>query len=401
MMSVESTSRPMTFDEVLLGDVVTLQRGFDITKAEQTLGVVPIVSSSGISSFHNKWKVRAPGVVIGRKGTLGTVHYLAENFWPHDTTLWVKDFKGGSPRFVSYFLRTLRLENFDTGSSNPTLNRNHVHKIRVQCPDGTQHKKIAAVLAAYDDMIENNRQRIALLERMAEQLYREWFVRFRFPDCGRAKFEKGIPVGWRVAKLSEVADINARSIKKGREPELIRYLDISSVTTNAFSVPTEIKYRDAPGRARRVLRHGDVIWASVRPANRAYCLVLNPEENLVASTGFAVISPREGMPFSFIKFAVTSDSFVEQMTAVAKGSAYPATSFEDFGNASVLLPTPKLLAKFHEHAMPMLMLAHRLGRQTETLTNARDLLLPRLISGKLRVDDLDIQFPPSMQDAAA
>ncbi len=109
------------FHQVRLGDVLTLQRGFDITKSEQTEGNVPIVSSSGISSFHNKWKVRGPGLVIGRKGTLGTVHYLRQNYWPHDTTLWVKDFKGNNPRFLNYFLQMLKLENFDVGAANPTL----------------------------------------------------------------------------------------------------------------------------------------------------------------------------------------------------------------------------------------------------------------------------------------
>ena len=124
----------MSFKETRIGDVLTLQRGFDITKAEQTDGEIPIVSSSGTSSYHNHWKVAGPGIVIGRKGTLGTTHFLASNFWPHDTTLWVKDFKGNDPKFLYYFLQTLHLENFDTGSSNPTLNRNHVHKITVRFP---------------------------------------------------------------------------------------------------------------------------------------------------------------------------------------------------------------------------------------------------------------------------
>ena len=123
-----------TFSKVKIGDVLTFQRGFDITKEEQYDGDVPIVSSSGVSSYHNKWKVEGPGVVIGRKGTLGTVHFMQKNFWPHDTTLWIKDFKGNNPRFLSYFLRTLRLENFDVGASNPTLNRNHIHKIQIVFP---------------------------------------------------------------------------------------------------------------------------------------------------------------------------------------------------------------------------------------------------------------------------
>lgn len=192
------------FQQKTIGEILTFQRGFDITKKEQTPGVVPIVSSSGISSFHSQFKVKAPGVVIGRKGTLGTVHYIKQDFWPHDTTLWVKDFKGNDPRFISYFLKTLHLENFDTGSSNPTLNRNHLHKIKIIFTGLKIQQKIAAILSAYDDLIENNKRRIALLEKMAEEIYREWFVRFRFPYWENAEFEKGIPVGWEVVRFRDV-----------------------------------------------------------------------------------------------------------------------------------------------------------------------------------------------------
>ena len=101
-----------------LGDVFTLQRGFDITKKEQSEGIYPIVSSSGVNSYHNKYKVKGPGVVIGRKGTLGTAFYLEGNYWPHDTSLCIKDFKGNNPKFIYYFLKALSLEKLDTGSAN-------------------------------------------------------------------------------------------------------------------------------------------------------------------------------------------------------------------------------------------------------------------------------------------
>ncbi len=95
------------WQDCTLGDICTLQRGFDITKNDQDSGPYPVVSSSGIKSFHREWKVKSPGVVIGRKGTLGTVFYLDMDFWPHDTSLWVKDFKGNHPRFIYYFLKNL------------------------------------------------------------------------------------------------------------------------------------------------------------------------------------------------------------------------------------------------------------------------------------------------------
>jgi len=190
-----------------LGDVLTLQRGFDITKKEQKQGSVPVISSSGIHSFHDTAKVNGPGVIIGRKGSLGTVFYIEEDYWPHDTTLWVKDFHSNLPKFTYYFLSTLNLALFDVGASNPTLNRNHVHLLPVCWPPLPTQRKIAAILSAYDDLIENNTRRIAILEEMAQSLYREWFVYFRFPGHEKKRMVESvlgmIPEGWEVVKLGD------------------------------------------------------------------------------------------------------------------------------------------------------------------------------------------------------
>jgi len=157
----------MKWETIEIGNVLTLQRGFDITKKEQKEGEYPVVSSSGIQSFHNDFKVKGEGVVIGRKGTLGTCYFLKQDFWAHDTTLYVKDFKGNYRRFVYYLLQTLNLASLDVGSSNPTLNRNHVHKLKVTLPPLQTQRKIASILSAYDDLIENNLKRIKLLEEKA------------------------------------------------------------------------------------------------------------------------------------------------------------------------------------------------------------------------------------------
>jgi type I restriction enzyme S subunit len=137
-----------------IGDQLTLQRGFDITKAQQNRGKVPVVSSGGIKSFHDVAMVEAPGVVIGRKGTLGKVFYLEDDFWPHDTTLWVKDFKGNIPRFIYYFFTALDVKKFDSGTANPALNRNQVHPIEVHWPPVEQQKSIVLTLEALRDQVQ-------------------------------------------------------------------------------------------------------------------------------------------------------------------------------------------------------------------------------------------------------
>ncbi|MBK8048788.1 MAG: restriction endonuclease subunit S [Anaerolineales bacterium] len=162
---------------------------------------VPVVSSSGIVVAYSEAKCEGPGVVIGRKGTLGTVHYLEGPYWPHDTTLWSKDLRGNHARYVSYFLQTMGLQRFDVGNSNPTLNRNHIHSLEITIPEYRIQGRIASILSAYDDLIEANRRRMALLEQAARLLYREWFVRLRFPGWEGVKVVDGVPEGWEKATM--------------------------------------------------------------------------------------------------------------------------------------------------------------------------------------------------------
>lgn len=390
------------FKRIKLGQALAFQRGFDITKTQQTDGSIPIVSSSGVSSHHNVAKADPPGIVIGRKGTLGTVHFLNMSYWPHDTTLWVKDFKGNDPRFLYYFLKTLRLENFDTGSSNPTLNRNHLHKIDVIFPANVEtQRKIAGILSAYDDLIENNRRRIAILERMAEELYREWFVRMRFPGYQNTTFVKGVPEGWEITRLSDIAEVNPETISNSNRLERIHYVDISTVTTNQIGIPVEYTFGEAPGRARRVVKHGDTIWSSVRPGNRVFALVQNPIPNLIVSTGFAVLRPKEGIPFSYVHNTVATQVFTDYLVSVAKGSAYPATSFEDFENAQILKPSDSILLAYDKHCERLFTQVWQLSQTISKLIESREAVLSRLISGRLNVESLNILLPPSMKDRLA
>ena len=131
-----------------------LQRGFDITKKEQRTGIYPVVSSGGVSSYHDTAIVKGPGVVIGRKGSLGTVHYIETGFWPHDTTLWIKDFMGNDSRFTAFLLESMELKRFDSGAANPTLNRNIVHAVQVAVPPVSQQIEIGSLLTDIQSNID-------------------------------------------------------------------------------------------------------------------------------------------------------------------------------------------------------------------------------------------------------
>lgn len=196
----------MSWRKLILGDVIRLKRGHDLPASQRIHGEIPIISSSGITGYHSLAKVEGPGVVTGRYGTLGEVHYIEGPYWPLNTSLYVEDFKGNNPRFVSYLLLTLNLGSQNTAGAVPGVNRNALHQLLVNVPDLGAQVDIASTLSQYDDLIEINRRRISLLEELAGLMYREWFVNLRFSGYEQVKVQAGIPQGWEMKPLSAIAD---------------------------------------------------------------------------------------------------------------------------------------------------------------------------------------------------
>jgi len=173
--------------ELALGDVIELKRGYDLPQQQRRSGRAPIVSSLGITGCHAEAMVKSPGVVTGRYGTLGQVFYITKDFWPLNTTLYVHNFKGNDPRFISYLLCSLDFLAYSDRAAVPGLNRNHLHTALVRLPTNVaEQRAIAHILGTLDDKIELNRRMNETLEAMARALFKSWFVDF---DPVRAKAE--------------------------------------------------------------------------------------------------------------------------------------------------------------------------------------------------------------------
>jgi len=220
---------------VQLGDFLTLKRGYDLPEHARLPGEIPVVSSSGITGTHKEAKVDAPGVVTGRYGTLGEVFYIEEPFWPLNTALYVQDFKGNHHRFVSYFLKWVLNGSQSDKAAVPGVNRNDLHARKVGVPEDVgEQASIASVLSAYDDLIENNRRRIQLLEQAARLLYKEWFIHLRFPGHEHTQIidlpaeasaqAGGVPEGWEKKPLGKLLtlqrgfELPVSKRKEGRFP---------------------------------------------------------------------------------------------------------------------------------------------------------------------------------------
>jgi type I restriction enzyme S subunit len=392
--------------ERVLGDVITLQRGFDVTKKDQHPGPYPVISSSGPSSHHDEFKVSGPGVVIGRKGSLGGVYFADGPFWPHDTTLWVKDFKGSDPRFVFYLLQTLALEQFDVGASNPTLNRNHLHLLPVEVPEPNTQQRIAAVLSAYDNLIENNTRRIQILEEMAKAIYREWFVEFRYPgheDVQLVGSELGpVPQGWSVRPLREVStrvldgDWIETKDQGGRD---YRLLQVSNVGLGSFRETGKYRYVSEATFVRlgcTAITLGSILVSRMPdPVGRAW-YVDHLDQPAITAVDVAIVEPDQAVidPRYFALY-LNSPRNLEYAAQRASGTTRLRITRRDLETFPILVPPSDVRAAFGAVLEGVGALNLELNFANRNLSVTRDLLLPRLISGKIDVSEFDIALGAS------
>jgi len=372
----------MEIEEVRLGDLVTFQRGFDISKKEQIEGEVPVISSGGVSSYHNEYKVKAPGIAIGRKGTLGTVHYTDKDYFPHSTVLWIKDFKGNNPRFIYYLLKTLKLEKFDAGAANPTLNRNHIHPLKIKIPTNKYRGLIAETLTSYDSLIENNNRRIAILEEMAEEIYKEWFVRLRFPNWEETKFKDGIPKGWSENSFEEVAEyINGYAFKPKdlfevglpiiKISELKKGLGKSTPRNSGKLIPK--KY---------FIENGDILFSWSAHLDAYYW---SEGKGLLNQHLFKVIPNRKETKFHIL---YSLKMKMDEFRSLSNGATMQHIKRSELGRVYFLTPPDNILNKFTKLVKPILEERIILKSKNTNLQKTRDLLLPRLISGKIDLTHL-------------
>lgn len=382
--------------QVSLGEVCELKRGYDLPNASRRAGTVPIISSSGPTGCHDQAKVNAPGVVTGRYGTLGQVFYVAEDFWPLNTSLYVRDFKGNDPRFVAALLRSMNLAQYDGAAAVPGLNRNQLHTVPVRVPDVRTQRVIASIDEGLDDLIENNRRRAEVLEEMARAIYREWFVRFRFPGHEHVDLVDStlgpIPDGWSEATVADLCSrIQAGATPRRSQPAYwtdpeIDWYKTGDLTDSVLIHSSELISRAALSKGR--VFEPETILMAIYGSPTVGRLGLVASTSSANQAALGLVADQAVATTEYLWFVL--EDLRGHLNAIAQGAAQQNVSKEKVAAARVLLPPRSLVAAFTDVVRGPWRLSHVIQREASSLRELRDLLLPKLVTGQLDLSGLDL-----------
>lgn len=338
-------------------------------------GNIPVYGGNGIMSYVSHFNYDHETIIIGRVGAYcGATYYENKPIWISDNALSAKAVGEYNTKYLYYLLKNLDLNQFAEGSSHPLLTQKLLNSIETKTAlNPNEQKSIASVLSSLDDKIDLLHRQNKTLESMAETLFRQWFIE-------EAQDE------WPEKSLNQYVELNKSSISKKYDFKEIQYLDTGSLTKGKISELQTMLLSEAPSRAKRLVNEFDIIISTVRPDQCHYGICIDPPSNLVVSTGFCVISGKSISPF-FIYYLLTSEDMTEYLHSIAEGSTstYPSLKPEDIGNVLFLYPGEEKLKNFHKLVGSYWNKIHNNYKKIQTLETLRDTLLPKLMSGEVRV----------------
>jgi type I restriction enzyme S subunit len=375
-----------TWEVRKLSDVLVLHYGKALKKEDRRDGPFPVFGSSGIVGSHDTSLAKGPGVIVGRKGNVGSVFWSETDFFVIDTAYYVTS---SLPlRFLYYLLPTLNFINGD--AAVPGLSRSQAYSLDVRIPPLPIQRRIAGILSAYDELIENSQRRIKILESMARALYREWFVHFRFPgheSVPRVPSPLGeIPKGWEVKTVPDCVHINPRVAvpRDGEKP----FVPMGCLANDSMHI-SDIEVREGNSGAK--FQNDDTLFARITPClenGKTGFVQFLPDAQSVGfgSTEFIVLRSRTLTP-EFVYLLARSDEFrgvaIKSMSGATGRQRVQEKCFDDLRIAQ---PPSALLDQFALIVSPSFQLTYKLHLQIQNLRRTRDLLLPRLLSGQIDVE---------------
>ncbi|MFI7519881.1 restriction endonuclease subunit S [Micromonospora globbae] len=368
---------------VSLAEVVKLKRGFDLPETSRQFGTFPVVGSAGVSGWHNEGPVAGPGVTLGRSGaSIGVATYVDARYWPLNTTLFVEDFRGNDPRFIYYLLRTIDFNGFNSGSAQPSLNRNYIAGISIRLPEPIEQRLISGLLGALDD-------KIAINERTSQ-----------------TAAALALAEGHRILSLSngeEVALAEKAEIVKGvsyRSADLesgdnalvtLKCVGRDGAFQSAGLKPYSGVYKDS-----QIVNRGDIIVAQTDLTQRAdvigravRVMPLNSSGLLVASLDLIVVRPGPGLSREILFAILSTQEFRDHVLSYCNGTTVLHMGARALPEYRFRMPNEETVKVATDIMAPLFEKSDSVKREIDTLARLRDALLPGLMSGAIRIRDAE------------
>lgn len=394
--------RPSTW-----GDEVTLEYGKAIRGYSQTHGKYRVFGSNSPIGWTSDALTQGPGVVLGRKGAYRGVEFCREPFWVIDTAYYVVPKTDMDMRWLYYAVKHYKLGDVDDGSPIPSTTRAAVYMLELDVPPKHEQQAISRILGTLDDKIELNRRSNETLEAMARALFKAWFVDFEpvrakmegrwqrgqslpglpahlydiFPDR-LVESELGeIPEGWGVGLLGDVAVHPRRSVQPAEIKSETAYIALEHMPKRCIAL-SDWGVADGLESNKYEFKRGEILFGKLRPY--FHKVGVAPIDG-VCSTDIVVVSPKQPTWFGFVLAHISSDVFVEYTNAGSTGTKMPRTSWTEMARYTVVLPHKDVAAAFNQHVQATSGEIIANIYESKSLVQLRDTLLPKLISGELRV----------------
>ena len=396
--------RRSNWRNVTLGDFASFTYGKSLPSHKRNpAGKVPVFGSNGIVGYHDEALTDSPTIIIGRKGTVGAVHYSPRPCWPIDTTFFVTGHDAELMRFTYYALRNLGLEDMNSDSAVPGLNRNAAHARQLLIPDESEQRRIARILGTLDDKIELSRRMNATLEGMARALFKSWFVDFEpvrakkegrwrrgeslpgmpaemydlFPERLVPSEIGEVPEGWGVGTVDNIADSPRRGVSPADVDAETPYIGLQHMPRRSIAL-TEWGYAEDVTSAKTIFKKGEFLFGKLRPYFHKVGITA---VDGVCSTDILIVVPNMNCWSSFLLCCLSSDEFVAYTDQTSTGTRMPRTSWKAMKQYEVCLPPNALVSAFQGITEPMLKRIIMNCHASQNLADLRDALLPGLVMG--------------------
>ena len=372
-----------------LGEILTVKYGKDHKKLDA--GSIPVYGSGGLMRFVNSYICDSPSILIPRKGSLNNVMYVEHPFWTVDTMFWtIIDTSIAIPRFVYYAICKIDFESLNVGSAVPSMTVPIIEDIEIFLPSLDEQKRIVNVLSSLESKIELNRQINDNLEQQAQALYKSWFVDFEpFEDGEFVESEMGkIPVGWTVVKFSDLTEIPKKTINPQKFPETI-FKHYSLPACDNGLIPENQTGKDIMSN-KIILQNNTTLFSKLNPRIKRIWFTCEVQPNSICSTEFIPYRATNENESGYIFSIINSEAFYASVMGCVNGATGSHQRFHaEDTNDFLCAYNKEAVNEFSQHIDIILKKMHDLRQENVKLASMRDTLLPKLMSGELKINEID------------